>query len=437
MDPEPAEAYLQLIAEASLRSGDSLRVTRAAQVLTAVGAIDDAVAAQILADFELALGVREADPASRAARLTRPGARPPRAVRMTRPPAAGGLVVPLGQLVHVRREAAASGELCLLSYAQPGSRGLLTMIARRGGPSLLEKDPYFNGFAVTDDHGYSYGIGLHGSGVSGPGEWILRLHPDPPPALRWLDLTAFPGEPATRIQLAAADQLPPAVTVSASGTDPAGHLLNIIAMRLLAAVASYPPPIPLDVAGLRVGLVAEGLGNVVEVLRASGALPAGSLVPGQLARLCEYLEVGGHGITAPPADSLPERWRGVIIQLLRGPVDREPAGSAAAAVTLPDVDGIRFTVLGVHGTADRTVIFMHASGATGDESSGMGSWPAIWVRSRAGWHATRPGGSRDLDGEVTMAVTVMPPLGRDASWIEVAVTGRSAEARVTLPLRWC
>ena len=31
----------------------------------------------------------------------------------------------------------------------------------------------------------------------------------------------------------------------------------------------------------------------------------------------------------------------------------------------------------------------------------------------------------------------MPPLGRDASWIEVAVTGRSAEARATLPLRWC
>jgi hypothetical protein len=65
-------------------------VTRAAQVLTAVGALDDEAAAQILADFDLALGVRQADPASRA--------------------------------------------------------GLLTVIARRGAPSLPEKDLYFTDF---------------------------------------------------------------------------------------------------------------------------------------------------------------------------------------------------------------------------------------------------------------------------------------------------
>jgi hypothetical protein len=435
VDHERAEAYLQLIAEAGLRSGDGLRVTRAAQVLTAVGALDDEVAAQILADFELALGVREADPASRAGRISRPDPRPPRPVRAAGAPAAIGPVVPLGQLVPVRREAA-SGELCLLSYAQPASRGLLTMIARRGGPSLPEEDLYFNGFGATDDQGNRYGIGLHGSGISGPGEWILSLNPDPPRALQWLDLTAVPGGPVARIRLDGADQPPPEVTVSPAGTSPAEHLLDAIAMRLLAAAAAYPRYIPLDVAGLRVGLVAEGLGDVVEALQASRAIAADSPVPGQLAILCGYLGVGGHGITAPLADSLPERWRGVFIQLLRGTGERGRVGSAAAAVTLPEADGIRFTILGVHGTADRTVIFMHAGGATGDESSGMGTWPAIWVRSRAGWHATRPGGSRDLDGEVTMDVAVMPPLGRDADWIEVIVAGRSAEVGVTLPLRW-
>jgi len=35
-----------------------------------------------------------------------------------------------------------------------------------------------------------------------------------------------------------------------------------------------------------------------------------------------------------------------------------------------------------------------------------------------------------------MDVAVLPPLGRDTSWVEVIVAGRSAEARVTLPLRW-
>jgi hypothetical protein len=284
-------------------------------------------------------------PASRAGLLSSPAARLPGPVQAAGPPPQAGRIVPLGQLVQVRGPAA-SGELCLLSYAQPAFRGLLTMVARSAGPSRPPDGLYFMDFGAADDQGTSYGIGLHGSGVSGPGEWILQLNPDPPRTLRWLDP-----------------------------------------------------------------------------------------VPGQLAALCQYLGVGGHGITAPPAGSLPDRWRDVLIQLMRGSVERGPAGSAAAAVTLPEIDGIRFTILGVHDTADRTVIFMHAAGATGNES-GMGTWPAIWVRSPAGWHATRPGGSRDLDGEVTMDVTVMPPLGRDASWIEVIAAGRSAVARVTLPLSW-
>jgi hypothetical protein len=138
----------------------------------------------------------------------------------------------------------------------------------------------------------------------------------------------------------------------------------------------------------------------------------------------------------PPADSLPERWTGVVIQLMRGSAERGPAGSAAAAVTLPEVDGITLTILGVHDTGVRTVIFMHAAGATEDGVSGTDTWPVIWVRSRSGWHATRTGHSMDLDGEVTMNVAVMPPPGRDADWIEVIAAGRTAEARVTLPLRW-
>jgi hypothetical protein len=192
---------------------------------------------------------------------------------------------------------------------------------------------------------------------------------------------------------------------------------------------------PLYVAGLGVGWGAGGLGDVVEALRASEAIPALSPLPGQLATLCRYLEIGGHGITAPPSGSLPERWQGVHLGIMRGPVSRVPAGSAAAAVTLPEVDGITLTILGVHDTGDRTVIFMHACGMTGDGSSETDTGPVIWVRDRAGWHATQSGGSADMDGEVTMAVAVLPPLGRDASWIEVLVAGRSAEARVTLPLR--
>jgi len=433
MDRERAETHLRQVAEAGLRSGDGGRVLRVAQALLAVGALDDEVAAQILGDFDLATGARQADPASRRGLLSGPAARPPRPARTAGPP--GGRVVPLGQLVPVRG-AAASGQLCLLSYAQQASRALLTMIARPDGSSVPEEAISLLDFGATDDQGNSYGIGLHGSGASGPGEWIVRLHPDPPPELRWLDLTTVSGEPAVRIELAGVSPLAPEPTVGAPGADPAGHLLTTIAMRLLAAVAAYPRHIPLYVTGLSIGLVAEGLGDVVEALRASEAIPALSPLPGQLATLCQYLGIGGHGITAPPSGSMPERWQGVHLGIMRGPVSRAPAGSAAAAVTLPEVDGITLTILGVHDTGDRTVIFMHADGMTGDGSSATDTGPVIWVRAPDGWHATRSGGSADLDGEVTMDVAVLPPLGRDPSWVEVIVAGRPAEARVTLPLRW-
>jgi hypothetical protein len=65
------------------------------------------------------------------------------------------------------------------------------------------------------------------------------------------------------------------------------------------------------------------------------------------------------------------------------------------------------------------------------------SWPVIWIRDSGGWrHATGAGDSADEDREVTMEAAVVPRLGWDTEWIEVIATGTSAEARVTLPVRW-
>ena len=103
---------------------------------------------------------------------------------------------------------------------------------------------------------------------------------------------------------------------------------------------------------------------------------------------------------------------------------------------LPEVEGIGLTVLGLHDSGDRTVVFMHASGTTGGASFELNTWPVIWVRDRhGGWHATRTGGSADEDGEITMDVLVVPPLSRDTAWIEVIASGRSAQARASLPVR--
>ncbi len=443
MDRERAEAHLRMLAEDEVRHAMlpdrwGIRVSRVAQALTAVGALDDQTAKRILDEVELARALRHPDPVFRRF-LARAGTASPRPDRAPRPRAADGRVVPVGQLIPVRA-GGVSGEIYLLSYARQVSRGLLTMIARSCGPSEHDPDVVFSflNFGATDDRGNHYGLGLHGSGVSGPGEWILRLHPDPPPGLRWLDLSTGAGEPAMRVDLSGPAQPAdaPEATVSTGGPGPGEHLLNSIAMRLLAATAAYPRQIPLYLAGLTVGQAVDGLGDIVVALQVCGAVAPSSPVPAQLAALCQQLELSGHGITTPPADRLPEPWQNVIVQFMRGPRARGPARSAVVAGALPELEGIGLTVLGLHDTGDRTVVFMHVSGTIGEPFE-LNTWPVIWIRDSGGWwHATRAGGSADEDREITMDVQVIPPLSRDINWIEVIATGRSAEVRMVLPVRW-
>jgi hypothetical protein len=73
VDCQRAEAHLRLLAEEELRRpawawGERrARVGRVAQLLTAVGALDDEVAERILADFDLALVARQGDAPGRRA----------------------------------------------------------------------------------------------------------------------------------------------------------------------------------------------------------------------------------------------------------------------------------------------------------------------------------------------------------------------------------
>jgi hypothetical protein len=444
MDRERAETHLRMLAEDEVRRAvlpdrPGARVSRVAQALTAVGALDEETARGILDDFELAWALRHPDPVFRR-HLANAGAAPSLPYRAPRRRSADDSVIPVGQRVPVRA-GDVSGEIYLLSYARQVSRGLLTMIARTYGPDEHDPDAAFSflDFGATDDQGNHYGLGLHGSGVSGPGEWILRLHPDPPPGLRWIDLCTREGEPAARVDLSRPAKPADAaeVAVSAGGPGPGEHLLNSVAMRLIAAAAAYPRQVPLYLAGLTVGQTVDGLGDIVTALQACDAVAPSSPVPAQLAALCRHLELGGHGITTPPADRLPEPWLSVIFQAMRGPRARRPARSAVVTGALPEVEGIGLTVLGLHDSGDRTVVFMHASGTTGGASFELNTWPVIWVRdSGGGWHATRTGGSADEDGEITMDVLVVPPLSRDTARIEVIASGRSAQARAILPVRW-
>lgn len=288
-------------------------------------------------------------------------------VRLSHPP------VPLGQIIAVRGSEV-RGEVYLLSYARTASGPQLSVFARTcrsSGPWEPSGPRLFDGFTATDDHGTSYQVSIRdvGSPLSG---WTLMLRPDPPHDPRWLDLITSRGEPAARIDLSppAGETWPPGatdVTVSRPAFSPGEHLLNTIAARLLAAAPAFPhdtwlygtAPRPSALTG-----IADGLGDVITALRQCGALSTLSPVPGQLAALCALLNVGGHGIPTPPARDLPEPWLNVLAQYQQRQTGVAPVrdGCAAAAVVLPELDGIRLAILGLHNCEGSTVVHMHASG---------------------------------------------------------------------------
>jgi hypothetical protein len=307
--------------------------------------------------------------------------------------------------------------------------------------------PFSRQFTAVDDQGTAYTLGfstrMTGSAVlSG----VLELSPDPQHEIRWLDLRTAPGAPATRIGLE--QPAAPDITVTERVASPGELLADVIAARVLALASQFPQETPEQLAVARPGLlphVAGRLGDLVAALEAAGALPPASPVPGQLAGLCDRLGVGGHGITAPPAADLPERWLSMLTRYHRLTPRSVPAPGSwvAVAAQLPELDGARIAVLGLHQGERRTVLHLHAGGVTSEDDwayyRAVRPLPTLWVYDSAGrWHATRDyaasgSGGRD---ETTLELAIVPPLAADTQWIDVVASGQSAQVRARLPVRW-
>ncbi len=455
MDSQRAEAHLRLLAEEELRRpawawGERrARLGRVAQLLTAIGALDDEVADRILADFDLALAARQAGAPGRrglAAVSLRSAAvrRRPAGLVSPRSPASGpvpGRLVRLGQVIPVRA-GSADGEVYLLSYARTEVGPQLSLFVRstrQVGPSGPEARS-LEQFTATDDRGTRYQMMVRdlGGGTDG---WTLIMRPLPPHDPRWLDLTAAPGQAAVRVSLDPSDRPPQDATVTTGPgrPSPGDHLLHAVAARLLARAG--PDGFPLPESTPRPGPLAPGA-DVIAALQAADALSPLSPVPGQFAALCTRLHLTGHGITAPPARGLPESWTGMLAHHRRGQAGTAPAadGGAALALALPELDQITLAILGLHNCQGRTVMHMHASGPMNQVSytpAGLYYWPVTWIRDNGGrWHATRILGQSGIDGGTALRVEVVPPLSRATTGIEVIATGRSVQARAKLPLHW-
>jgi hypothetical protein len=298
-----------------------------------------------------------------------------------------------------------------------------------------------NNLAGTDEMGTSYSLYFRGGGSGSGWTGQLVFHPDPPPGIRWLDL-AVPDGPTRRINLS--PPVPgPAITVTEAMRSPGEQFLHVLATDILASSADLEP-------GRRRGLlfaarkqyaaeVTTGLGDIVEALIAAGALSPLSEVPGQLATLCESLDIRDHGIPAPPAPDLPKPWLSVLTHAHRRRPDATPPGEgcAGAAVALPGIDGVTISVLGLHADEDGTMLHVHATGIKPNPEREPSFLPVLWIRDDTGhWHTTRASGwSTEHDGEATAQLLIVPPLTRSAV-IDIHAAGRSAEVRTTLPVRW-
>jgi len=485
MNRERAETFLRLLAEAELRepalpplpapsSSDasfvmmSVALTRAAWALTAVGALDPETAQAVLADTDLALAARHrpeppeagvisaarpgwaAGPAgsgrfARATLLARTGRRTPRAGASAdvAPQGEPDRYVPIGRMVLFHDETI-SAEFGLMSYAHTASGARLIAAWQARDPLSLGRrgPPPVEALTVTDDRGNRYALLFDTKGRPGP-TCDLSLRPDPPPGIRWLDITA-PGEQAVRIDLDRPADLP-VPEVSDLDLSAGEHLLNRIAERLLTLASEFPAQLA-TMAPVPLTSLTAGLGVTIAALEAAEVLSPRSPVPGRLATLCASLGVRGHGITAAPALDLPEPWLSMLSHYHRRKPGTAPAGDgfAAVAAALPELDGIRLVLLGLHNCDGGTWMNALTLGSWVDRPVNHGplgleaTFPlSIWVRDSAGrWHVARATGWHREGGETTFTLRLTPPLTRSSPWIEVLATGPSAEIRATVPLGW-
>src|SRR5438552_1312474 len=218
---------------------------------------------------------------------------------------------------------------------------------------------------------------------------MIRLSPEPPGNIRWLDV-APPYRQAVRVDLGPAEGYGPGgyggagsppvrgvtggfppggdtAQVSVCDTDlsPGEHLLVMLAERLLTGTPELPRRGLLAAPPTRPRqIVAGGFGDIIGALVAADVLSPLSPVPARLATLCASLDLTGHGIAAPPTLDMPEPWLSLLAHYQR----RKPEptqmreGYAALAASLPELDGIRVILLGLQHTQGGSALHVLVQG---------------------------------------------------------------------------
>jgi hypothetical protein len=260
-----------------------------------------------------------------------------------------------------------------------------------------------------------------------------------PPGTRWLDLIANGTSQLLRVDLVAGTQEPLAsagATIEESaGLSAAEWLLAAAAESILWESWDRPGP-----------FLQSYLTEITSVLTDVGAIAADSPTPGQLVALCRELGVIRHGITAPPAASMPGPWASIIAQRkarAAGPppflVAPGPDVFTPLGTSLPDIDATRLTLAGLSSAGGESYLYVAASGLREPVERFEPGWrPGLswWLKDPAGhWHMAIPANylTRSPDTGV-LALRLTPPLAAYPDTIEVVVTGTSARIRAIVPV---
>jgi len=436
---ERAETYLRLLAEAALRpsaDGDTSRVRRAAETLIDAGVLTDQMASEIVAGLQMALrvrGKREVVAAGSGLRGMR-GFQPGHPFGQSAPPEPWQ-VAPLGP-------------------PPAGSRlmALIRTVGRALAPAVLHfsPDPFapldefpLTTLTATDDLGTDYRMGFpSGSWAGSTWTGTISLHPAPPLAARRLEIIS-PNGPVLRADLT---------------TTPDGHATPV---TVLGPVAESPGERVLTrrAEGMLAALASASLGGpgprlpdaeLAAILEAAGLLSPLSAAPARVAALGQLLGLAAEG----PADEVPARWTAVVAHYGRRRRPAPVTGTAAIGVVLPQLDGARFAVAGLHSGGPGSVLHILAEGIRlrmrrglprrpGDpgpawDSAYWDSGFSWWVRDDAGaWHLGAIEEVNPMSGrEGLVRMALLPPLGHATTTLTLELCGAAQRVTATLPVRW-
>lgn len=414
------------------------RVTGLAAALTTVGAISESTQTQILEDFQTALASRGMTELH-----MMPGRMPWRPwARPVQPYTSGPLrAIPVGAvsdfelegrqgriyvgaLVIDARSATLTFRARLPEQAGQSPASMAQLRAARTRSHLVMSA--LDNLVATDNLGGSYSA--HFSGGGGGAQWDGRfsLHPVPPAAARWLDLSV-PGTAApVRVLLDAPVRTFPVSSRSLDPSDAADRYLDICTVEQIqwarpeGDTGDWP-----------------GLFRLAADLRGAAVLTAQSP---SLARLAAAAERFGVRLPDSLADikpgTLPAEW---LSQLARADAADGPSGIIPVATPLPVVDGAHCVVTDLESEPASMSLHLHARGWPDPHRYGAGRADFFHWTARddvGGWYTMSESGWSYSDGEADMDMVLHPALDPRAQELQITLTGRTAEASVTVPLAW-